>query len=417
MRRDWVRKTIGEIALVKGGKRVPKGYKLLLTPTPYPYITVSDFNDDGTVDTANLKYINKDVHTLIKRYTISSEDLYLSIAGTIGKTGFVPAVFDGANLTENACKLVLHDGVDKKFVYYFTKSNSFIEQAGINTRVAAQPKLALSRLKTISLPLPPLPEQKRIVAILDEAFAAIATATANAEKNLANARELFESYLNMIFSTIRAELVRVEEACDSIIDCINKTAPQIDYETPYRMIRTTNVRDGVIGLDRVHYVTEETYRLWTRRQVPKTGDVILTREAPMGEVGMLESDDGVFLRQRLVSYRAYYKKLLPKFLLYAFRSKLLQDQIRTLGSGSTVQHMRVPDTKRLQIPLPPLSEQSSIVGALAAIESRSQQLLATYCNKVTALTKLKQSILHKAFTGELTTDTKATDRRLSQAGL
>ena len=84
---------------------------------------------------------------------------------------------DCANLTENACKLVLHDEVSKEFVYYFTKSNSFLEQTLINTRVAAQPKLALQRLRTISIPVPPLPEQKRIVAIHDAAFAAVAAAS------------------------------------------------------------------------------------------------------------------------------------------------------------------------------------------------------------------------------------------------
>ena len=153
---SWETKTIGEIASVKGGKRVPKGYKLLTKPTPYPYITVSDFTDAGTVETAKLKYVDEVVYEQIKRYTISSDDLYLSIAGTIGKSGSVPVELNGANLTENACKLVLRDGVDKDFVYYFTKSNSFVEQIGINTRIAAQPKLALQRLKTISIRVNPI---------------------------------------------------------------------------------------------------------------------------------------------------------------------------------------------------------------------------------------------------------------------
>ncbi|MEM9927979.1 MAG: restriction endonuclease subunit S, partial [Cyanobacteria bacterium P01_D01_bin.50] len=200
MRKDWEIKSLDQIATVKGGKRVPKGYKFETTPTSHPYITVADFTEDGTVYTKNLKYINDEVYEQIKNYTISSQDIYISIAGTIGKTGSVPKSLDGANLTENACKLVLHKGIDKKFVYYFTKTDDFVQQTGINTRVAAQPKLALVRLKTITLPIPTLPEQQRIVAILDDAFEGIDKAIANTEKNLANSRELFESYLNAFFT-------------------------------------------------------------------------------------------------------------------------------------------------------------------------------------------------------------------------
>ena len=201
MKTGWEVKTLGDIADVKGGKRVPKGYRLQSEPTKHPYITVSDFTDDGTIDTSNIRYVSNEVFEQIKRYTISSNDLYLSIAGTIGKTGYIPPELEDASLTENACKLVLHPGIDRDFIYYFTKSKDFTRQAGTNTRIAAQPKLALERLKTITLQIPSsLPEQQRIVGILDEAFEGIATAKANAEKNLQNASALFESQLQSVFA-------------------------------------------------------------------------------------------------------------------------------------------------------------------------------------------------------------------------
>jgi type I restriction enzyme S subunit len=144
MKNGWPTKTLGEIADVKGGKRVPKGCQLQAEPTNHPYITVSDFTDDGTIDTSGLRYVSDRVFEQIKRYTISSDDLYISIAGTIGKTGYVPNELDGANLTENACKLVLHPGIDRDFLYYFTKSADFTEQASANTRIAASPSLHLN---------------------------------------------------------------------------------------------------------------------------------------------------------------------------------------------------------------------------------------------------------------------------------
>lgn len=161
-------KKIKDIALVKGGKRVPKGFKLLTEKTQYPYLRVTDFNDNGGIDDENLQYINEEIFSQIKNYTISSEDLYISIAGTIGKSGIVPKHLSGANLTENACKLVFKEGTTNKFFYYFTKSSSFYYQAIEQTRVAGQPKLALTRLKEIKLILPSVAEQEILLERLSE---------------------------------------------------------------------------------------------------------------------------------------------------------------------------------------------------------------------------------------------------------
>lgn len=163
----WPETNLGAIAAIKGGKRVPKGYKLLHEDTGYPYLRVTDFGPRGSIDMNDLRYISPAVHAEIKSYIITPRDLYISIAGTIGRTGIIPGELDGANLTENACRLVFNTGVSNRFVYYYTKTPAFIEQAGFNTRTAAQPKLALSRLATIRLPMPKLEVQESVVAALD----------------------------------------------------------------------------------------------------------------------------------------------------------------------------------------------------------------------------------------------------------
>jgi type I restriction enzyme, S subunit len=197
------------------------------------------------------------------------------------------------------------------------------------------------------------------------------------------------------------ERVRIDDACDSIVDCVNKTAPKVDGPTPFKMIRTTNIRNGYINLETANYVTKEVYRVWTRRQVPQPGDVLLTREAPMGEVGMLMTDDKVFLGQRIVSYRANPAKLCNRFLLYAFQSVDLQGQIHALASGSIVQHMRVPDSKNLELSLPCLTEQIAIVTTLDALREETERLASVYEHKLAALEALKKSLLHHAFSGNL----------------
>lgn len=191
----------------------------------------------------------------------------------------------------------------------------------------------------------------------------------------------------------RWERVSVAEVCESIVDCVNKTAPTVDEPTPYKMIRTTNVKKGWVNLSEVKYVTKETFDRWTRRQLPQKGDVILTREAPLGEVGMLRGDDQVFLGQRLVSYRANPAKLDNRFLLYAFQGRDVQAQVKGLGSGATVEHMRVPDCEKLTLSLPPLSEQRGIASILSAYDD----LIENNTRRIAILEEMARRIYEEWF--------------------
>jgi type I restriction enzyme S subunit len=121
----------------------------------------------------------------------------------------------------------------------------------------------------------------------------------------------------------------------------------------------------------------------------------------MGEVGMLLTDDKVFLGQRLVSYRVNSTKLDNHFLLFALQSGDLQGQIHAKASGSTVQHMRVPDTKNLLLAAPPLAKQREVVAQLSSLRAETQRLTSLYTRKLAALEALKKSLLHQAFSGEL----------------
>lgn len=161
---------IKEFADIKGGKRLPKGKSLLDTKTIYPYIRVTDFNDNGSVDVESIKYMEKDVQDQIKRYIITTKDVYISIAGTIGKTGIIPDELNNANLTENAARLVFKPSfqINNRFIYYFTLSDIFKDQIGLATKIVAQPKLALTRLAEVELPIPALEIQNKEVLIFDE---------------------------------------------------------------------------------------------------------------------------------------------------------------------------------------------------------------------------------------------------------
>jgi type I restriction enzyme S subunit len=373
----WKIKTLGDIADVRGGKRVPKGYKLQLEPTEHPYITVSDFSDDGTIDTSNLRYISSEIYKQIKQYTISSNDLYLSIAGTIGKTGYVPFELDGSNLTENACKLVLRPNIDRDFVYYFTQSDHFIRQAQTNTRTAAQPKLALERLKTIKLTIPEsLPEQQRIVAVLDEAFAGIATAKTNAEKNLQNARAIFENHLQSVF-TKRDAGWRDTTIGDQFI-----------------LQRGFDITKDEQDKGDVPVVSSGGIKSFHNKAMVHAPGVVIGRKGTLGKVFYLEAD---FWPHDTTLWVKDFKGNNPRFVYYF----LLGLDVKGMDTGTANPALNRNQVHPIKVIWPSISKQEAIVVTLDSLHAETRRLESIYQQKLAALDELKKSLLDQAFSGKL----------------
>jgi len=150
----WEELTIGDVAKVKGGKRLPKGKKVLDDETSYPYLRVKDFGENG-IDRANIKFIDEESHLATQRYIITTKDVYVSIAGTIGRVGIIPFILNNAHLTENAAKIT---GITQPFLQHYihrylhsgTGRKLLISRAS----GSSQPKLALYKIAELSLLLP-----------------------------------------------------------------------------------------------------------------------------------------------------------------------------------------------------------------------------------------------------------------------
>ncbi len=157
----WEWERLGNIASIKGGKRIPVGEKLVTTNTGHIYIRVADMKENS-VKSDDVHYITETVYQKIKSYTISKDDLYITVAGTIGSIGEIPEFFNNANLTENADKIVFNF-IDKKFLMYCLLSSTVQTQIKECTTKVGQPKLAIARIANLLVPIPPLSEQHRIV--------------------------------------------------------------------------------------------------------------------------------------------------------------------------------------------------------------------------------------------------------------
>lgn len=190
----WSFIKLGDITTIKGGKRVPAGYRLLDNKTEHIYIRVSDMKN-GSICENKLKYISEEVFEKIKEYTIEKDDLYITIVGsTIGKAGIVPAKFHKMNLTENAARIIIHL-VDKTYLLYFINSLYVQEQLLDKTNQVGQPKLALTRLKDTIIPLAPYNEQKRIVKKVNSLIALCDKLEKKIEKQKEYSSRLMESII------------------------------------------------------------------------------------------------------------------------------------------------------------------------------------------------------------------------------
>lgn len=175
----WPKVPLSKICDVKGGKRIPKGNTLSEENTGFPYIRITDMYMGG-VDATSVLYISKDVEKTIKNYKISKDDLFITVAGTIGLIGEIPEELNNANLTENANKIVIKSSVKKKYLLQFLTCDHLqikIKRAITNN---AQPKLSLERIRGFAIPLPTEQEQQKIADCLSSIDALI---TAQTRKN------------------------------------------------------------------------------------------------------------------------------------------------------------------------------------------------------------------------------------------
>ncbi|MFY0674512.1 MAG: restriction endonuclease subunit S [Bacteroidia bacterium] len=301
------------------------------------------------------------------------------------------------------------DKIDSKYLFYCLSSEAYKDYISNLTDGVNINNLKATDLKAFQIPLPPLPEQQRIVSILDRAFAAIDKAKANAEQNLKNAKELFESYLEGVFENGKWELKKWGELCDfvrgpfggSLKKSVFKESGFAVYEQKHA------IHDHFNQLR--YFIDEEKFNEMKRFEL-LPGDIIMSCSGvTLGRVAVVpEGIPRGVINQALL-------KLTPKknvsvhFIKYWLRSNIFQKIIFDYAGGAAIPN--VPSAKILKeilIPFPLLKEQERIVSQIEIVLSESKKLESIYQKKMDDLEELKKSILQKAFAGELETKTLET---------
>ena len=197
----WKEYTIGELAIVKGGKRLPKGVNLITERNSHPYIRIRDLTEKTIELKSSYEYVDDDTQKSISRYIVNAGDILISIVGTIGLIAVVGNTLHGANLTENCVKLIdISDNVDREYLYYFLVSSMGQDEIRKGTVGAVQPKLPIKNIQSIKVPLPPIWIQKKISGLLSLIDSKIAFNTAINE----NLRFLWIKFVRLIRLFLRS---------------------------------------------------------------------------------------------------------------------------------------------------------------------------------------------------------------------
>jgi len=375
MKQCWETRYLGELCRIRTGKK-----------------DVNQGNPDGEFPffTCAAK------HTFSDSFSFDTEALLIAGNGDVGNVSYYKGKFEAYQRT-----YVLSDfkRVLPRFLYLILEGK-LKETVSRQKLGNTMPYIKVGMLTDFRLPVPPLSEQQRIVGMLDEAFDGLATATANAEQNLRNARALFESQLQSVFTQRGKgwEEKRLDQVC---------TVERGSSPRPIKQYFTT-APDGVNWIkigdteEGGKYVYSTAQKITPegakQSRFVKEGDFILTNSMSFGRPYIMKTSgyihDGWFVLR-------LNEGIDTDYFYYLIISPFVQGQFHQLAAGSVVKNISGDLVKRAILPIPSHQEQKEIVESLDALATETQRLESIYQQKLAALNELKKSLLHEAFSGRL----------------
>lgn len=353
-----------------------------------------------------------------EKYRLEAGDIVFARTGaTTGKTFLVDDCPESTVFASYLIRIRPSKEILSEYLAYFFQSSWYWHQISMRATGSAQPGVNATKLKLLKIPVPSLSQQERIVAILDDVFAAIASATANVKKNLTNAQEVFESELNRVFSE-KGEGWQVK-TLDQICEIARGGSPR-----PIKQYLTDDP-DGINWI-KISDATASTKYIYSTKQkikqegakrsrVVKEGDFLLSNSMSFGRPYIMKTsgcihDGWLVLRDKSGVFNQDY-------LYHFLGSNAAYHQFDSRASGSTVRNLNINLVSSVEVPVPPINKQEEIVVRLDTLLAKKQALLDLYERKLEVLNELKQSILSNAFTGDFYTDKKDIKPVTSEEGL
>lgn len=395
MRKGWPKKKVSEIARHSLGKMLDKA-KNKGEPRPYlRNLNVRWFVFDLS-DLLEMRFLPEEGD----KYTVKKGDLVICEGGYPGRAAIwdqdEPVYFQKA-----LHRVRFREPEHAKWCLYYLHAQDIEGTLKKHFNGAGIQHFTGEALARFEIPLPPLPEQQRIIGILDEAFEGIATANANAEKNFQNARAIFESHLQSVF-TQRGERW-VERKLGDVCSIARGGSPR-----PIQKFLTTDP-DGINWIKIGDATASGKYIYKTedriipdgakRSRMVNDGDFLLSNSMSFGRPYIMRTSGCVHDGWLVLS--DYASRLDQDYLYYVLGSGFVFQQFDRIAAGSTVRNLNIELASSVEIPIPPLTHQREIARQFEALSTETQRLESLYKRKLAALEALKKSLLHQAFSGQL----------------
>ncbi len=405
MKKDWQRKQLGELAELKGriGWRglTAKEY----TKSGPLFLSVHSLNYGDYVDFRDAFHISEERYVESPEIILQRDDVLICKDGAgIGKVGIVGELPDRSTINSSLLLIRSGKGILPKFLYRCLSSPYF--QQIVNSRLngATTPHLYQRDITEFPVVLPPLPEQQRIVSILDEAFEGIATAKANAESNLKNARAIFESHLQSVFTHRGKGWVwtTLDDVWQQITDGKHGDCKG-EVGSGFYFLSAKDVKAGTLNYENARQITRDDFEETHRRTNLEAGDILITNSGTIGRMAIAPTDDKTTRTtfQKSVAILKPVKATIDsKFAYYCLSSGLTR--FVDLSAGAAQKNLLLRDLRSYRFALPrSLDQQRVVARKLDSLSEETQRLESIYQQKLVALEALKKSLLHQAFSGQL----------------
>jgi type I restriction enzyme, S subunit len=334
-----------------------------------------------------------------KRFELKKGDILTSLTGNVGRVAEIKASHLPAALNQRVARIKPKEDfdVDRSYLLHFLSSDAFSSFLEQEAHGAAQANVSPNAIKEVPFALPPLEEQKRIVSILDEAFEGLDRARENAEANLKNARELFDSYRDSLLNG--SSLATLEDYLDNITYGFTNPMPDSD-EGPYK-ITAKNVINRAINYQTARKTTQEAFdNLLSAKSKPAVGDVLLTKDGTLGRTAVVDRD-GICINQSVAVLKPR-DGLLPQYLNEILNTRTNQAAMIGDAGGATIKHLYITRIPKINVFVPTIEEQQRLLNELGNFNIKGTHCEMHYTTKVQDISDLRQSLLQKAFAGELT---------------
>ena len=398
---DWEAKSLDSVAFVTSGKRLPLGQSLTEYETPHPYVRVTDMRL-GTVSVADIRFVPVDVFPAIRRYRIFKEDIFISVAGTLGIVGKIPSELNGANLTENADRIT-NITCSRDYLLHVLMSPLIQNTIDSLQTVGAQPKLALTRIRKFNVPLPPTKaEQKAIAQALSDADALIESL----EQLLTKKRQIKQGTMQEMLTGKKrlpgfSEEWQTRQLGEVINHCSSGATPyrgRPDYYTGTMKWITSGELNYNVITDTIEHISEEAVQK-TNLKIHPAGTFLmaitgLEAAGTRGACGIVGSP-ATTNQSCMAIYPSIELKTVFLYHYYVMRGNELALQY---CQGTKQQSYTAKLVRLLPIDLPPTIQEQT---AIAIILSDMDAEIAVLESKLAKARRIKQGMMQELLTGRI----------------